>query len=106
MHPPSPPEQQHIQVRPVSGEPTSFEVRSRSHPNGCRIPGEEHSGWYLVDVKAHGGCGECSCIRWRTVCWPRIRDTGNLPPSFRCTHLKAARELYTNRKIAEEPKYE
>ena len=95
-----------VQVRSVPGEATSFEVRSRSHPNGCRIAGEEHSGWHLVDISGHKGAGECSCIRWRTVCWPRIRDTGSLPPSMRCTHLKAARELYCTRKIAEEPAYE
>lgn len=100
------PAQQHVQVRAVPGEPTTFEVRSRSHPNGCHIPGQEHSGWYLVELKAHKGCGECTCIRWRTICWPRIRDTGNLPPSMRCTHIKAARELYCTRKLETEPRFE
>ena len=104
--PPRKPEQQHVQVRAVPGEPTCFEVRSRSHPNGCSIPGEAHSGWYRIELREHKGCGECSCIRWRTVSWPRIRDTGNLPPSMRCSHVKASREVYCNRKLAEEPPFE
>ena len=95
------PNAQHVQVRAVPWETTTFEVRSRSHPNGCTIRGEEHSGWYLVSLTDHKGCGECSCKRWRTVCWPRIRDTGSLPPLLRCTHLRAARELYCTQKLAE-----
>lgn len=83
-------------VRSIPGEPTTFEVASKSKP------GE----WHRVDVKAHDGCGECACIRWSTVCWPLIRDTHRLPPSRRCRHLKAARELYCSKKIAKEPAYE
>ena len=83
-------------VREIPGEPTTFEVASKSHPGS----------WQRVDVKAHNGCGECSCIRWETVCWPVIRDTKHLAPSRRCRHLRAARELYANRKIAEERAYE
>jgi hypothetical protein len=83
-------------VRPIAGEPTTFEVASKSEPGT----------WHRVDIKAHGGCGQCACIRWDTVSWPRIRDTRNLPPSMRCRHLKAAREYYTNHKIAAERAYE
>ena len=73
-------------VRCISGEPTRFYVRSRTNPK------EEH----LVDIAAHKGCGECACIRWRTVCWPLVRDTKHLAPSKRCRHLKAAREKAMN----------
>lgn len=83
-------------VRAIVGESTCFEVRSSSNP----------SEWHRVELKAHGGAGECACIRWQTVCWPIIRDTGSLPPARRCRHLKAAREFYTNAKIAQEPAYE
>lgn len=83
-------------VRPIAGEPTTFEVRSSSHPND----------WHRVDVKAHNGAGECACIRWSTVCWPLIRDTGRLAPGRRCRHIKASREFYCSLKIAEEPAYE
>ena len=83
-------------VRAIIGEPTTFQVRSKTNPDD----------WYQVDVKAHGGAGECSCVRWQCVCWPLIRDTQNLAPARRCRHLKAAREFYTNKKIAEERAYE
>lgn len=89
-------EPQVAKVRAIVGEPTTFEVASKSKP------GE----WHKVELKAHDGAGECSCIGWSTVSWPLIRDTHRLPPSRRCRHLRAARELYCSRKIAEEPAYE
>ena len=76
-------------VRTIPGEPTRFQVRSRSHP-------EEY---HIVDLLAYNGLSECSCIRFSTVCRPRIKKTGNLPPSFRCRHIKAAREIFTNNVI-------
>lgn len=82
-------------VRPVTGEECTFEVQSKSAPGG----NAEHAGWYKVDVAAHRGSGECQCIRWSTVSWPFIRDTGKLPPRFRCRHLKAAREFCLNKMI-------
>lgn len=83
-------------VRCIIGEPTTFEVASKSEPGV----------WHRVDVKAHNGAGECACKRWARFCWPIIRDTHHLAPSRRCRHLKAAREMYTNKKIAEERAYE
>ncbi len=83
-------------VRQVAGEPATFEVRSSSNPKE----------WHKVCLQAHNGAGECSCIRWSTVCWVLIRDTGRLPPSKRCRHLRASRELYCSIKIQQEPKYE
>ena len=83
-------EPQHATVRTIPGEECTFEVRSSSHP----------SEWHRVDIAAHKGAGECACVRWRTVCWPRIKQTGSLPPSLRCRHLKAARELCLNNLIA------
>jgi hypothetical protein len=73
-------------VRPIDGEPTRFWVQSRT----------KEGKWYLVDVAAKNGCGQCQCIRWDTISWPRIRDTQNLPPRLRCAHLKAAREYALN----------
>jgi len=84
-------------VRAIPGEPTTFEVHSFT---------TTEDKWYRVCVKARDGAGECSCKRWQTVCWPLIRDTHHLSPSKRCRHLRAAREAYCNRKIAEEPRYE
>lgn len=83
-------------VRQMPGEPTTFQVASKSEPGT----------WHHVCLKAHNGNGECSCKRWATVCWKRIKETGNLPPSHRCRHLRASRELYCSKKIAEEPAYE
>lgn len=85
----------HALIRPIHGEPGRYHVRSQSHPDGCA----DHDGWHLVDVAEHAGCGECSCIRWRTVCWPLIRDTQGLPPSKRCRHLRAAREAFCNEAV-------
>lgn len=85
MTPPAP-ETNVSQVAVIPGEPTSFRVSSKSHP------GQHH----MVDIAAHHGNGKCSCIRWDTVCWPRIRDTGHLPPGLRCRHLKASREMAMN----------
>ncbi len=65
-------------IRPIAGEPTSFEVQSSTATDV----------WYRVCIKAHEGAGECQCIRWQTVCWPIIRDTRHLPPSRRCRHLR------------------
>lgn len=73
-------------VRQIEGEPCRFHVNSASHP------AETH----LVDIAAHNGQGECDCIRFTTVCGPRIKKTGTLPPSFRCRHIRAARELALN----------
>lgn len=73
-------------VRVIPGEPLRFQVGSKSHP------GEYH----LVDLEANGGAAECDCIRFQTVCWPIIRDTGHLPPGQRCRHIRAARELALN----------
>jgi hypothetical protein len=83
---PRPTEPQVAIVRPIPGEPTTFEVASKSEPGQ----------WHRVDIAAWGGCGECACRRWQTVCWPLIRDTHSLPPSRRCRHLRAAREMALN----------
>lgn len=70
-------------VRPMPGEPTRFQVRSKSRPDE----------YHLVDIAEFNGSGRCSCIRWDTVCWPLIKTTGSLPPSKRCRHIRAAREM-------------
>ena len=67
-------------VRHMPGEPTRFQVRSKSNPD------TEH----IVDLAAYNGAGECDCIRFDTVCRPLIMKTGNLPPSKRCRHIKQA----------------
>lgn len=73
-------------VRCIPGEPTRFWVQS-FNPKTPEVR-------YLVDIAAHGeDCGQCTCIRWDTKCWPLIRDTKCLPPSKRCRHLKAGREM-------------
>lgn len=74
------------QVRCINGEPTVFEVASKSAPGR----------FYRVDVAAYQGAGQCSCVRWETVCWVLIRDTKHLAPSKRCRHLKAGREMALN----------
>lgn len=78
-------------VRPITGEPTTFEVKSKTNS----------AAWYRVSISDHHGAGECQCIRWQTVCWPLIRDTQHLPPGRRCRHLKAAREFALNIAIAQ-----
>ncbi len=83
-------------VRQLIGETTTFEVKSKKVPNR----------WYHICIKAWNGNGECSCKWWRTVGWKSIRDHGNLPAELRCTHLRDAREEYTQMKIDEEPAYE
>lgn len=70
-------------VRHIPGEPTRFQVRSKSRPDQ----------YHLVDLVAYNGAGECSCIRFDTVCRPLILKTGSLPPSKRCRHIKAGREM-------------
>ena len=77
-------------VRPIAGEPLRGYVASASQPNAEP---------YLVDLEEWNGQGQCACIRWQTVCWPCIRDTGKLPPAKRCRHIKAFREFVLNRSI-------
>lgn len=83
---PAPKEPQVARVRPVPGEIGRFQVQSQSAP----------AQWHLVDLCAYDGAGECDCIRFSTVCWPIIRDTKKLPPSKRCRHIRASREVCLN----------
>lgn len=78
-------------VRPVPGEPTTFDVASKSEPGV----------WRRCCISSHNGAGECQCPRWQPYCWPIIKATGKLPPKDRCRHLRAAREFCLNKKIEE-----
>ena len=73
-------------IRVIPGEPTRFHVRSASRP----------SEYHMVDLAGNNGAGACDCIRFDCVCRPIIVKTANLPPSKRCRHLRAARELALN----------
>lgn len=73
-------------IRPLQGEPCRFQVKSLSCPQE----------WHMVDLAAYQGQGCCDCIRFDTVCRPRIIKTGTLPPGMRCRHIRSARELALN----------
>lgn len=84
-----PRDSQTVIVREIPGEPMRFTVESWAK---AREP-------HLVDLLAHGGLGECSCMDWQIRRWPAIRDGGIV--DTRCRHVIAARSYFLDGLLAE-----
>lgn len=53
---------------------------------------------HMVDLLAHSGASQCSCVDWSTRRGPAIKG-GALPgtPESMCRHVKAARHYFLNK---------
>ena len=84
-----------MKVRPLAGEMGRFHVESWEHPDRPHV----------VDLLAHGGQGECSCIDWSTRCRPNQKarpfafiEYGSKrspnPERHVCRHVTVARTYF------------
>jgi len=74
-------------VEPDGSAPFRYRVESQSNPET----------WYLVDLTARGGHGQCSCVDFQTRANPNFRRHGNWIPyapgrhgCSECKHIAAA----------------
>lgn len=76
--------------KPINGEPTRFQVQSRSNPRHTHI----------VDIAENFPLGACDCIHYTCTIWPAYRKLKEKPlVPKRCAHLVACREVALNASI-------
>lgn len=76
-----------LKVRALEGEHgLRYYVQSRSDP--------EHP--HLVDLASNDGWGQCSCMHWNCVIWPRVRDRRGFKHTSEttCAHVRAALHFF------------
>ena len=54
---------------------------------------------YLVDLSLWKGYGECECDRFMFRCMPKLHRGMPMQKSWRCNHIRRAREYFTDQMI-------